>query len=130
MGHDQDARKGTPVTKPIDLKAKDLKAKRAGLPSHGRVEKGQCADLKEVSASKELRRSTAVSTLAAARVRKTAPKPEIVEQIGLRLRGVYNDVLMQPIPERFIDLLSQLEARIPAATHQGARSTASKKDAK
>jgi len=118
------------VTKPIDLKAKDLKAKRAGLPSHGRVEKGQCADLKEVSASKELRRSTAVSTLAAARVRKTAPKPEIVEQIGLRLRGVYNDVLMQPIPERFIDLLSQLEARIPAATHQGARSTASKKDAK
>jgi hypothetical protein len=129
MEHDQNARKGTPVTKPIDLKAKDLRAKKAGVPSHGKAEKSQSTDLRAVAAAKEARPSTAVSTLGAARVRKTAPKPEIIEQIGLRLRGCYNDVLMQPIPDRFIDLLSQLEAR-PSAPHQGAHGTPSKKDAK
>ncbi len=42
--------------------------------------------------------------------RKKAPGPEIVEQIGHRLASVYNSVLAQPIPDRFLDLLAQLEA--------------------
>lgn len=42
--------------------------------------------------------------------RKQAPGPEIVEQIGHRLASVYNSVLAQPIPDRFLDLLAQLEA--------------------
>src|SRR5579883_1608417 len=105
-------RKGTAVTKPIELRAK-----KADLPEHRgserrMFEKG--VDLKEANAkdansSKENRGT--VSTLSAARVRsKSAPKQEIAEQIGLRLRGIYNDVLMQPIPDRFLDLLRQLEA--------------------
>jgi hypothetical protein len=124
MEHDEDAHKGMAVTKPIDLRAN-----KAGVPIRGR-EKSQCADLKEASTAKEARAPAPVSALAAARVRKTAPKPEIIEQIGLRLRGVYNDVLMQPIPDRFIDLLSQLEASAPPCVEEGVRNTASKKDAK
>jgi hypothetical protein len=42
--------------------------------------------------------------------RKQAPGPEIIDQIGHRLASVYNSVLAQPIPDRFLDLLAQLEA--------------------
>ncbi len=122
MEHDEDAHKGMAVTKPIDLRAK-----KAGVPIRGR-EKSQCADPKE--AAKGTRAPVAVSTLSTARVRKTAPKPEIIDQIGLRLRGIYNDVLMQPIPDRFIDLLSQLEASAPPGVEEDTRDTGSKKDAK
>ncbi len=111
------------VTKPIDLKAK-----KPGAPIRSKKEKNQCTDPKETA--KEARAQVALSPLSAARVRKMAPKPEIIDQIGLRLRGVYNDVLMQPIPDRFIDLLSQLEAGAPPAVEAGGRNTGSKKDAK
>jgi hypothetical protein len=121
MENDEDAHKGMAVTKPIDLRAK-----KPGAPIRKR-EKSQCADPEE--AAKGARTPTPVSTLPAARMRKTAAKPEIIDQIGLRLRGVYNDVLMQPIPDRFIDLLSQLEAGAPPCL-EGARNTGSKKDAK
>jgi hypothetical protein len=36
-------------------------------------------------------------------------KPEIADQIGLQLRSVYDDILAQPVPGRFLDLLRQLE---------------------
>ncbi|MGH6848020.1 MAG: NepR family anti-sigma factor [Methylocella sp.] len=41
--------------------------------------------------------------------RKPASKSEIADQIGLRLRSVYDDVLAQPVPGRFLELLRQLE---------------------
>lgn len=41
--------------------------------------------------------------------RKSASKTEIAEQIGLQLRSIYDDVLAQPVPGRFLDLLQQLE---------------------
>jgi hypothetical protein len=50
-----------------------------------------------------------VSVLPVSR-KKKAPRPEIVEQIGHRLASVYNDVLSQPIPDRFLDLLAELES--------------------
>jgi hypothetical protein len=118
---DDDAHKGRAVTKPIDLRAK-----KAIAPIRG-AKKNQSADLK-VSSAEEARAPTPVGALAAARVRAAVPKPEIIDQIGLRLRGVYNDVLMQPIPERFIDLLGQLEAGCGA--HQEASVTGSKKGGK
>jgi Anti-sigma factor NepR len=124
MQHDEDAHKGMAVTKPIDLRAN-----KAGMPIRGR-EKGQCADHRETSTAKVARTPAPVSALSAARGRKTAPKPEIIDQIGLRLRGVYNDVLMQPIPDRFIDLLSQLETGAAPCVETGIRKTGSKKDAK
>jgi hypothetical protein len=36
-------------------------------------------------------------------------KAEFGEQIGFQLRNLYDDVLSQPVPDRFLDLLSQLE---------------------
>lgn len=42
--------------------------------------------------------------------KKPAPQSEIADQIGLHLRSVYDDVLAQPVPGRFLDLLRQLES--------------------
>jgi hypothetical protein len=124
MEEDDELQKGTAVTNPIELRAK-----KAGAPVHEGVEKSQ--DQTEISAAKGACSPAAVSMLDAVRVRK-APKPEIVEQIGHRLRGVYNEVLMQPIPGRFLDLLATLESVGPpgAPYQQGVRSVAGKKDAK
>jgi hypothetical protein len=43
------------------------------------------------------------------RSKKPVAKQEISEQIGRQLRSVYNDVLAQPVPDRFLDLLRALE---------------------
>jgi hypothetical protein len=43
------------------------------------------------------------------RSRHPSVKLDFADQIGVRLRGVYDDVLAQPVPERFLDLLRQLE---------------------
>ncbi len=43
------------------------------------------------------------------RVKKTTSKPEISDQIGRQLRSVYNDILAQPVPDRFLDLLKKLD---------------------
>lgn len=37
-------------------------------------------------------------------------KPEVSDLIGQRLRNYYNIVAEQPVPDRFLDLLNQLEA--------------------
>ncbi|MGD0634405.1 MAG: NepR family anti-sigma factor [Beijerinckiaceae bacterium] len=44
------------------------------------------------------------------RVKKTASKPEIADQIGRHLRSVYNDVLVQPVPDRFLELLKDFDS--------------------
>jgi len=110
------------VTKPIDLRANKTggRAKPQSADSKG--------DLSEVVLVKGKKNSARTGTLATARSRN-APKPEIIDQIRSRLRGAYNDVLMQPIPDRFLDLLQQLEAGKPAEAQQPARKTASKKEA-
>ena len=41
--------------------------------------------------------------------KKPASKSEIADQIGLQLRSVYDDVVAQPVPVRFLELLRQLE---------------------
>ena len=40
---------------------------------------------------------------------KAVPKPELTGQIGNKLRSVYNEVLSQPVPDRFLDLLRELD---------------------
>ncbi len=42
-------------------------------------------------------------------LRKPASKSDIADQIGMHLRSIYDDVLAQPVPGRFLDLLQQLE---------------------
>ena len=53
--------------------------------------------------------SNEVKPLSSLRVKKTTSKPEISDQIGRQLRSVYNDVLAQPVPDRFLDLLKGLD---------------------
>jgi hypothetical protein len=48
--------------------------------------------------------------------KKSAAKAAMAEQIGLHLRSLYDDVLAQPVPGRFRDLLRQLE-RAAGARH-------------
>ncbi len=40
-------------------------------------------------------------------------KPDVSDLIGERLRSFYDDVAKQPVPDRFLDLLSQLQAASP-----------------
>ncbi|PZR82880.1 MAG: hypothetical protein DLM68_15320 [Hyphomicrobiales bacterium] len=41
--------------------------------------------------------------------KKPVSKSAIADQIGLHLHSVYDDVLAQPVPGRFLELLRQLE---------------------
>ena len=58
-----------------------------------------------------LRQTAEVPNLAISRAKKAAPKPEMAEQIGQHLRSVYDEVLAQPVPDRFLELLRQLESK-------------------
>lgn len=61
-----------------------------------------------------------------ARTRKpSGPTPEIFNQIGQRLRNVYNDVLTQTVPDRFVDLLQALEAGTPTQSPSTAKAKTS-----
>ncbi|MHB8883646.1 MAG: NepR family anti-sigma factor [Methylovirgula sp.] len=105
-------RKGENVTKPIELGAKKAELPEAELPKQMRSRKiGTTKGLKEASAAADQRSEAEIMTLPPARTRKpNGPTPEIFNQIGQRLRNVYNDVLTQTVPDRFVDLLQALEA--------------------
>jgi Anti-sigma factor NepR len=38
-------------------------------------------------------------------------QPVVYDLIGQRLRAFYDEVAKQPVPDRFVDLLNQLEAK-------------------
>lgn len=46
-------------------------------------------------------------------IRKAASKSEVADQISEHLRTLYDDVLKQPVPDRFLELLRQLEGDKP-----------------
>lgn len=52
------------------------------------------------------------------RAKKPAAKPEVSDQIGRQLRTVYNDILSQPVPDRFMDLLKDLDGLAAAPMAQ------------
>ena len=41
----------------------------------------------------------------------TGGKPPVFDMISRRLRDYYDEVAKQPVPDRFVDLLNQLEAK-------------------
>ncbi len=47
--------------------------------------------------------------------------PSVKTYIERQLKSVYDDVLNQPIPDRFLDLLDTLEARVTPAGDNGAK---------
>ncbi|QBR71815.1 hypothetical protein CU048_11625 [Beijerinckiaceae bacterium] len=53
-------------------------------------------------------------------LKKAPSKSEIADQIGLHLRSVYDDVLAQPVPGRFLELLRQLESASEARLNKDA----------
>ncbi len=63
-------------------------------------------------------------------VKKTTAKPEISDQIGRQLRSVYNDILVQPVPDRFLDLLKDIDAMPGLTSVASADPAAQKKDSK
>jgi Anti-sigma factor NepR len=44
------------------------------------------------------------------RMKPTSARPEVSDLIGQRLRNYYQSVAQEPVPDRFLDLLNQLEA--------------------
>lgn len=38
-------------------------------------------------------------------------EPELQDHIGMQLRAVYNEVLNEPVPDRFLKLLAELERK-------------------
>ncbi len=38
-------------------------------------------------------------------------EPELQDHIGMQLRAVYNEILSEPVPERFLKLLEELERK-------------------
>ena len=44
-------------------------------------------------------------------------KPPVYDIIGRRLREYYDGVARQPVPDRFVDLLNQLEAKTTKKEH-------------
>jgi hypothetical protein len=104
-------RKGETVTKPIELSAK--KAEPIGdLPNSTQAEKPLPSKGRKDAAAGQ-RTEADIMRLNPPRARKASAKPEIVNQIGQCLGRVYNDVLKQPVPDRFIELLQTLETSAP-----------------
>ena len=38
-------------------------------------------------------------------------EPELQDHIGIQLRAVYNEILNEPVPDRFLKLLADLERK-------------------
>ena len=47
-------------------------------------------------------------------VSATSGKPPVYDMIGKRLRDYFDEVAAQPVPDRFLDLLKQLDSKTSA----------------
>jgi hypothetical protein len=94
MSNGSDRRRGEPVTKSTKSSAAAIKAATIRSSESESFGLNQFAEgaLGSVSRSK-----------------KCLGRADVADQIGLSLRSVYDDVLTQPVPDRFFDLLRQLE---------------------
>lgn len=99
------------MTKPIELGVK-----KTEVPTPPTKKNSPAKSRKEFSGAADQQPEVPIMALIPARARKTGPQPEIFDQIGQRLRNVYNDVLTQSVPERFLDLLQTLEGSAQGET--------------
>lgn len=85
---------------------------RSNLDDSGAMKKGAAPGFVGVRQERkaEARESGPSGPPGAARQRHPSVSSDLADQIGARLRGVYDDVLAQPVPERFLELLRQLES--------------------
>ena len=88
---------------------------RAGAPLVGSPQRDDARHLQKAS-PQPFSGVAEIIKLDPAHLRLKRPKPNdapnvpIDEHIGRQLKAIYDDVLKQPIPERFLDLLNQLES--------------------
>ncbi|MGO9674048.1 MAG: NepR family anti-sigma factor [Methylocella sp.] len=99
MSNGDDRSRGEPVTK--STKSSAALIRTATIRSSE-----ECETKDEGIGLNEFAEGVIVS---ASRSRKCAGRADVVDQIGLGLRSVYDDVLSQPVPDRFFDLLRRLE---------------------
>jgi len=100
MRDDESQCKGSPVTKRTKLGESRIK----GAP----LRSSETSDLEY--APIKFQDIADANVLAEPRLKKISPKCDLSEQIGLGLRSVYDDILAQPVPDRFFELLRQLES--------------------
>lgn len=98
--------KGETVTKPIELGLKKADLQKPPKNEKDKKVQGQ-------GRSEAIGLPGAEVTAMAPRVRKASARPEIAEQIGQQLTRVYKDIVDQPVPDRFLELLQALEAGTP-----------------
>lgn len=60
---------------------------------------------------KKKKRGAKDSTMNSTRQAAIGIKPPVYDIIGTRLRDYYDEVSQQPVPDRFLELLNQLEAK-------------------
>lgn len=118
MNQDENLYRGAAVTKPIEIKTKNTVSSTSG-----RIEKLR-AKTRDTNGDTQF--SAEVSVLPVGRKAKGPPNPEMADLIGHRLASIYNSVVSQPVPERFLDLLAQLEA----GEHEAQAATPTKKERK
>lgn len=100
MRDDESQCKGSPVTKRKKMgesliKGATLRSSETSELEYAPIKLQEIAD---------------ANILAEPRLKRTSPKCDLAEQIGLGLRSVYDDILAQPVPDRFFELLRQLES--------------------
>ncbi len=110
MKDDESQSKGGPVTKATKSSKTLIKGKE--IQSRETLEL-ECASINFQDPGEP-------SLLTAPRQKKGSHKNDLAEQIGLGLRSVYDDVLAQPVPDRFFELLRQLETVSGAQSKKGA----------
>lgn len=54
---------------------------------------------------------TADSARPGAKTRRRPVDAAVQERLGRKLKSVYDEVLSEPVPDRFLDLLAELEAQ-------------------
>src|SRR5271166_5150940 len=74
---------------------------------------------KRASADRRNRKGPHLSLVAGSKTPGTRPvalEPGVQAHIGSLLRGLYDSALREPVPDRFLDLLREIDARTEAAT--------------
>ena len=75
--------------------------------------KNRLSTLTEQDAASKTRQGETEPNLGAVDNVKLNPSVDVHAYIGRQLRAVYDDVARQPVPERFLDLMKQLEGMKP-----------------
>jgi hypothetical protein len=112
MDQDENPYRGVGVTKPIDIKTKNANLSSAGQTEKlaAKVDNPKIGNPKKDLPNGASQDGTVVKVLPVGRKAKGSPSPEMIDLIGHRLASIYNSVVSQPVPDRFLDLLAQLEA--------------------